>query len=128
MPTPKTKRAIKVSDRPLENILRDRNKGSEVLYKRRFKQLNIAQQIVGRRKELGMTQIQLAAKAGVTQPQISKVESGDFKNFEIKTLVLIADALGAYFDFTLVVDDKKSRRTRPPGDHTSAAAGASNRG
>jgi transcriptional regulator with XRE-family HTH domain len=44
------------------------------------------------RKERGMTQEQLAEKAGVPRPNLSKIESGQL-NVEFNTIVKIADAL-----------------------------------
>ncbi len=41
----------------------------------------------------GMTQVELAARLGVTPPQVSKLLSGKI-NFELKTLVNIQNAIG----------------------------------
>ena len=45
------------------------------------------------RKELGMTQSQLGQKAGVTQPNITRFESGNY-NPSLEFLVRIATAMG----------------------------------
>ena len=45
------------------------------------------------RKELGMTQSQLGQKAGVTQPNITRFESGNY-NPSLEFLVRIAAAMG----------------------------------
>lgn len=44
-------------------------------------------------RQQGMTQVDLAARLGVTPPQVSKLLSGKI-NFELKTLVSIQNALG----------------------------------
>lgn len=44
-------------------------------------------------RQQGMTQVDLAARLGVTPPQVSKLLSGKI-NFELKTLVSIQKALG----------------------------------
>lgn len=44
-------------------------------------------------RQQGMTQIDLAARLGVTPPQVSKLLSGKI-NFELKTLVSLQNALG----------------------------------
>lgn len=45
------------------------------------------------RKELGMTQSQLGQKAGVTQPNITRFESGNY-NPSLEFMVRIAAAMG----------------------------------
>ena len=45
------------------------------------------------RKELGMTQSQLGQKAGVTQPNITRFESGNY-NPSLEFMVRIAEAMG----------------------------------
>lgn len=45
------------------------------------------------RKELGMTQSQLGQKAGVTQPNITRFESGNY-NPSLEFMVRIAVAMG----------------------------------
>ncbi len=44
-------------------------------------------------RQQGMTQVDLAARLGVTPPQVSKLLSGKI-NFELKTIVSIQNALG----------------------------------
>ena len=44
-------------------------------------------------RQQGMTQVDLAARLGVTPPQVSKLLSGKI-NFELRTLVSIQNALG----------------------------------
>ena len=52
----------------------------------------ISTMILKRRKELGMSQAQLAQKLEVSQPMISQWESGEY-NYSISTIVKVFDAL-----------------------------------
>jgi transcriptional regulator with XRE-family HTH domain len=56
----------------------------------------MAQQVVERRKELGMTQLQLADKMGTSQAQVWRIESGHF-NPTAKTLTRLERALNFSF-------------------------------
>ena len=47
------------------------------------------------RTELGMTQKQLAEKAGTSQPAIARLESGAYENLSLSSLRKIGKALGA---------------------------------
>jgi transcriptional regulator with XRE-family HTH domain len=49
--------------------------------------------VVERRRELGMTQEELAQRAGTSQSQIWRIESGDF-NPTVKTLSKLEEVLG----------------------------------
>ncbi|MBV9958237.1 MAG: helix-turn-helix domain-containing protein [Acidobacteria bacterium] len=59
------------------------------------------------RQKRGWTQSKLAARAGVSQPFIAKLESGNFKNIELKTLVRIAAALNASLEIRMTSDRKR---------------------
>lgn len=52
----------------------------------------IAAQIYALRKQRGLTQKQLAEKAGIAQERISKIESGDFSSLTMSTLQKFARA------------------------------------
>ncbi len=65
----------------------------------------IAQAVYGRRTELGLTQTELAARAGLTQAKISRIEGSD----TVPTLPLLArlaQALDASLNIAL--DDDKT--------------------
>ena len=53
----------------------------------------LAGQLIARRRELRMTQQQLAAASGIHQSEISRIESGN-GNPTLKTLGALTDALG----------------------------------
>ena len=53
---------------------------------------SIIQAIIARRNELSLSQRQLAAKVGMQQPAICRLERGDY-NVKVGTLFKIAEAL-----------------------------------
>lgn len=125
----KTKtKSVKIIDAPVKDLLHDGSTEFEKLFQKRLKELDIAQDIIKRRKLLKLSQEKLAERAGVKQPLISKIESGDFKNFEVRTLVRIATALGARYDFNLIADQQQPRTSRPLRQAERAAARAAARG
>ena len=52
------------------------------------------------RKELGLTQIELGKRAGISQPNITRFESGNY-NPSLEFLVKIAGAMGKKVKVTL---------------------------
>lgn len=62
--------------------------------------LAVAVQIRWARQDLGLTQKQLAERAGVSQQQIAKLENPD-ENPTIKTIAKVSAALGAQLDVSL---------------------------
>jgi transcriptional regulator with XRE-family HTH domain len=61
--------------------------------------LLLGQMVHDRRSELGMTQAELAARAGMTQPQLSRLESGGATP-SVPLLARLAAALNADLDIT----------------------------
>lgn len=112
---------VRVTSAPLRKHLDDGSAEFKELAKRRLAQLDIAQDLIRRRKELGLSQAELAKRAGLTQPLISRVESGDFKNFEIQTLIRIATALNARYDFLLVIEPQEPDASSPSKSAKAAA-------
>lgn len=55
--------------------------------------VSIAQQLYDLRKNRGLTQTQFAKLIGVSQPNIARLESGDYKSYSLKTLNKAAVAL-----------------------------------
>jgi transcriptional regulator with XRE-family HTH domain len=68
-------------------------------YRRRFflaeASADIARQLVRLRRRRKLSQKQLAEKAGMAQPRISKVERADYENWSFNTLRRLADAMDA---------------------------------
>ena len=75
--------------------------------------MTLEQDLVRLREARGLTQVQLAKRAGLSQPMIAKMESGKVKNYELKTLARLAVALGAQVRVTLepVGKGKAARKT-----------------
>ena len=69
------------------------------LYDEERQLLEISLKILNVRKELGLSQKDLAYKAHVTQQQISKIESG--LNCNITTFLKVCNALGVKMDMAM---------------------------
>ena len=74
------------------------NEGNEIILIEVQRQQDVTREEVitlfrNYRKELGMTQSQLGQKAGVTQPNITRFESGNY-NPSLEFMVRIAVAMG----------------------------------
>nr|WP_249643725.1 helix-turn-helix transcriptional regulator [Nocardia sputi] len=77
----------------------------------------LAKAVYDRRTELGLTQADLAERAGLTQAKISRIEGSD----TVPTLPLLAklaDALDATLNIALDADDTRVNFT---SHHTDAA-------
>lgn len=77
----------------------------------------LAKAVYDRRTELGLTQADLASRAGLTQAKISRIEGSD----TVPTLPLLAklaDALDATLNIALDADDTRVKFT---GHHIDAA-------
>lgn len=59
----------------------------------------IGERIKKRRKELGITQQELAAKVGVSRNSLSRIETADVPNMTVYTAMRIAQVLGISMDF-----------------------------
>lgn len=55
--------------------------------------MSIGNRVRGRRKELGMTQVDLARSCGITQASLSNIETGETKSLRGMTLLALARAL-----------------------------------
>jgi DNA-binding XRE family transcriptional regulator len=58
-------------------------------------EFQLAQEIIKLRQELNLTQAQLAKECGTSQPAISRLESGNYKNLTLSFLRRLGKALGA---------------------------------
>ena len=92
--TRSTSTTPKSSLRPRPKVLRPSRELR--LYETRFR---LAGQLIARRRELGMTQQQLAAASGIHQSEISRIEGGN-GNPTLKTIGALAHALGAEIHLT----------------------------
>lgn len=76
-------------------------------------QMRIEQDLVRLRERRHVSQRQLAKILGVSQPAIAKVESGNVKNIEIKTLVRYAVALGGRVRIAIAATEHGTRKRVP---------------
>ena len=74
--------------------------------------INVAQDLVALRESRGLSQVQLAARLGITQSAIAQLESAQPKNVELRTLVRVAAALGAHVDVSIRPRRKAERKLR----------------
>ena len=76
-------------------------------FKRHFeeeqKAIALAIQIVELRERLGISQMELAKRMGTSQQAISRLESGEYDGFTLKTLERIAHATGAMLKIEFVL-------------------------
>jgi len=69
---------------------------------------DIAVQLAALRKEAGLSQKELAQRAGTTQQQISRLESPSYEGHSLSMLRRVAEALGA----TLHIELLRGKRQR----------------
>lgn len=74
------------------------------------------------RGEVGLTQAEIAARMGISQPRISKLENGDLAQMEVDTLRRYVDALGGRLQ--IVVDFKDRHVTVSTSQHDSGQLSA----
>jgi transcriptional regulator with XRE-family HTH domain len=60
-----------------------------------LEEMRLEQQLIAMREQCGLSQQELAERAGVKQPQIARIESGRARNITLRTLAKITSALGA---------------------------------
>ncbi len=59
------------------------------------------------RKSLGITQVQLAARLGVSQIRISQIENGRLEKFELGTLIRYVEALGGELEVGVAIGGER---------------------
>ena len=64
------------------------------------KLLELSMKVYGAREDSGLSQIEVAKRAHVTQQQLSKIENGN--NCNMLTFLKVCNALGLEFDFNKV--------------------------
>lgn len=99
-----------VGIRTFEARLREHLKDakSKAIFENYKAALNIAMQIVELRKKNNLSQEQLAELMGTSQQAISRIESGDYKGFTLRTLANFARATDTQLEITF--KKKKLRR------------------
>jgi len=81
-----------------------------LLVEEELKALRIGTQLARLRQQRGLTQTQLAAKVGMSAPNISRIESSPASNLTLGTLVRLFGAL----DHEVSVTPRKRRGSAPP--------------
>lgn len=81
------------------------------LVEKELASLNIGVQIAKLRAKHRLNQTQLAARARMSAPKISRIESQP-ANVQLDTLIRLAQALGARVEIRLVEGKEKKRRSR----------------
>jgi len=71
-----------------------KNPDFKALYQEERQALMLAMKIAALREKKGLSQQQLAKLMGTSQQAISRIESGDYEGFTLKTLEKIAEATG----------------------------------
>lgn len=71
-------------------------------YEKHRRLLALSMKIAELRRKKGLTQGQLAKRMGTSQQAVSRIESGDYEGFTLKTLEKFAEATGTrlIIDFT----------------------------
>ena len=64
-------------------------------FQKELSRIRLADQIAELREKRGWTQADLARKVGTTQSGIARLENPDYRNYSLKTLEKVAQALGA---------------------------------
>jgi predicted XRE-type DNA-binding protein len=123
---PKTKKCATTSIATVKEMLHDGTPEFEFLVQSFLNELTVEQDIAKLRRDRGLTQKEVAKRAGLEQPHVAKLESGKSKNFEIKTLIRVAVALGAVVEVRIVPSTKIARLVRQPKAAERASARAAN--
>jgi len=92
----------------LEEQLKDKDFAAR--FKKAGEAWDIAIQLAALRKEIGLSQKELAKKAGTTQQQISRLESPSYEGHSLSALRKIAKALGATVNVEIIPEDFKKHK------------------
>lgn len=76
--------------------------------------MQIEQELVALRNASGMSQRQLAAKLGVKQPVIAKLEAGKTRNIGLQTLVRAVKAMNGRIDVSIRPAARQAPSRRKP--------------
>lgn len=78
----------------------------KAVYERKTFEFSIAEQLVQMRKSCGLTQRQLAEKAGIVQPHIARLESAK-QLPKLDTLYTIVESLGYSLEIKIIPKKRK---------------------
>jgi predicted XRE-type DNA-binding protein len=74
------------------------------------------------REELGLTQVQVAERMGISQPRISQLEKGDIGQMEVDTIRRYITALGGRLKIIADFDDHDVTVSTSQRDHAEICA------
>jgi HTH-type transcriptional regulator / antitoxin HipB len=80
-----------------------------------LEELRLEQYVLKARRLLGLSQTELAKKAGIAQPHLSRLEAGQAKNITLRTLFRTAAALGSKVQIRFLPSAKSQRSSITPG-------------
>lgn len=87
--------------------------------------MRIEQELVALRHASGLSQRQLAAKLGVKQPVIAKLETGKARNIGLYTLVRAVKAMNGRIEVSITPAARRGRPRRTRAGSTRRAVGRS---
>ena len=82
-----------------EKILKDPKVRKE--YEKLGLEFQLAQSLIRARLKRGWTQAELARRVGMQQPNIARLEGGNYDRVSLPTLIKVAPALGADIEIKL---------------------------
>lgn len=90
--------------RTFQSRLKEELKDPEfrMLYQEERQALKLAMKISTLREKKGLSQEQLAKLMGTSQQAISRIESGEYEGFTLKTLEKLAEATGTHLKIDFV--------------------------
>ena len=68
--------------------------------------IHIAQQLYDLRRSKGLTQKQFAKLIGMSQPNVARLESGDYKSYSLRTLNKAVRVLGSNIEIKIIPINK----------------------
>jgi HTH-type transcriptional regulator / antitoxin HipB len=89
------------------------------LVEEELKALRVGVQLAKLREKKGLTQGELAAKAGMSAPNVSRIETNPSQNMTLRTMLKLFEAL----DCDVTITPRQSRRPRSGLRRTKAGKG-----
>ena len=85
--------------------------GLKKMVQENLAEMRLEQELAALRARRGMTQKELAARMGVSQPVIAKLESGRVKNLKLRTLSRWTTALGGQLKIAVETNNRRQAKT-----------------
>jgi len=91
------------------------------VFLRQREELRLGIEIARLRKELGISQSELAERAGMRKQNVARLERPDYRSFTLSSLERIALALGRRLKVRFVQDNSPGRREQSKTPNTQSA-------